>query len=345
MHVKSMIFRGFMMRTPSFLRLMMLALFVVFANTTFAQTTREQANAGRIGIMTGSATGTYIKVGGDLEQILRDRSELRIVPMVGRGSLQNVEDLIYFYYTDAALVQSDVLELIRIQKPDGLEVRRLAYIARIYDEEIHVVASANSPIRTIGDLRGQRVNIGTPLSGSQVTSQLLLPFFGIDVIPSSFSNREALDKILNGELDAMIFVQKKPASILRNLDDPKAVTLVEVGLSDPMRQVYVSAEFLPEDYPGIVDGKGSPTIAVPAILAVYDNFARNSPRAINLETFAYELVDHLPDLQRNRPERWSDVDLDFEVPGWPRYQPMANALANRGPSRRTCLIPTPLCGN
>lgn len=304
----------------------------------FAQSSVTEANKGRIGIMTGSASGTYIKVGGDLTKVMDGKRGLRIVPMVGKGSQQNVNDLLYFRQTDAAIVQADVLELIRRDNSKKIEQERLAYIARIYDEEIHVVARTSSDIRTIGDLDGKRVNIGGPGSGSQMTSNILLSFFDLRVQLSELSNSDALEGIIKGDLDAMIFVQKKPSSLLKGVSDPSKIAILPLEITEPMKVIYTAASFSSEDYPNLIAGREIDTIAVPAVLAVYDNFARNGSRYLNLEKFSHELVSVMDTLKSKYPARWRDTDIRTEVPGWKRFEPMDDALNNRGIRKRKTLF-------
>lgn len=316
------------MLKPKFAFAMITALCASFGAHAQQQSVAE-ANKGRVGIMTGSATGTYVKVGGDLTKTLDGERGLRVVTMVGKGSVQNIEDLIYFKFTDAALVQSDVLELLRRKKADGIEVQRLDYIAKIYDEELHLVVRKGASIRTLGDLSGKRVNMGGKGSGSAITSGLLTSLLGLEVKKRQKSNDQALAGLFDGSIDAMFFVQKKPASLLRNLseEEKRKVEIISINITDAMRVAYTEAAFTASDYPGLIDAKPVETIAVPAILAVYNNFAVGGDRYNNLENFSYELVQHLEDLKRKYPGRWADTDLNDTVPGWNRFPPMANALA------------------
>jgi len=288
----------------------------------------SEANKGRIGVMTGSASGTYIKVGGDLSNVIDGKSGLRIVAMVGKGSVKNIEDLIYFRHTDSALVQSDVLELTRRNKPKGIEVERLAYIAKIYNEELHLVARKSSNIRDISDLQNKIVNVGGVGSGSAITSQLILSLLDIEVEKKQFSNTDAFNRLVDDKIDAMFFVQKKPSNMLLNTKKSNLIELIPIPLTEQMAIAYNSTTFEMDDYPNLVDGKGIETIAVSAILAVYDNFAKNGERYNNLEKFVYELKSNLNELKKRYPKRWGATDLNHTVPGWRRFIPMQNAINN-----------------
>lgn len=172
------------------------------------------------------------------------------------------------------------------------------------------------------------MNIGSRGSGSRITSEILLSFFELPVNRSELSNSDAIRALLEGKIDAMIFVEKKPADIISKVRDKSKIMVVPIELTEPMEEVYARASFSEDDYPGVVVGKGLETIAVPAILAVYNNFAKNGQRYQNLTKFSRELVANIGVLQQKEPKRWASTDLREKVPGWPRYEPMQDAINN-----------------
>ena len=50
---------------------------------------RELVNAGVVGIVSGGVTGTYVRIAADLADALDDGYELRILPIIGKGSVRN----------------------------------------------------------------------------------------------------------------------------------------------------------------------------------------------------------------------------------------------------------------
>src|SRR5690606_4186996 len=69
-------------------------------------TNSARANSGTIGIISGGADGTYIRIAADLANVL-DGENLRILPMIGRGSLQNLRDIMFLRGVDIGIVQMD----------------------------------------------------------------------------------------------------------------------------------------------------------------------------------------------------------------------------------------------
>ena len=81
---------------------------------TQAHTTKvEQVNGGTVGIISGAITGTYARIATDLSAVLDNGNELRVLPIMGKGSVQNITDILYLRGIDIGIVQSDVLKFIR----------------------------------------------------------------------------------------------------------------------------------------------------------------------------------------------------------------------------------------
>ena len=47
-------------------------------------------------------------------------------------------------------------------------------VARVYDDQLHLVTTSGGPVRTVADLRGRRVSVGAPGSGTEITATRLL---------------------------------------------------------------------------------------------------------------------------------------------------------------------------
>src|SRR5215207_6742553 len=69
----------------------------------------SRVNAGTVGIVSGGADGTYIRIAADLANVL-DSENLRVLPMIGRGSLQNLRDIMFLRGVDIGIVQMDARE-------------------------------------------------------------------------------------------------------------------------------------------------------------------------------------------------------------------------------------------
>ena len=116
---------------------------------------RERINRGTVGVISGGVNGTYIRITSDLINVL-DGDDLRILSILGKGSAQNIADLLYLRGIDVAIVQSDVLEFLRRQGTYPTIHKRVNYITKLYNEEFHLLA--RDDIASVQDLAGKQVN-------------------------------------------------------------------------------------------------------------------------------------------------------------------------------------------
>src|SRR3954451_17599867 len=70
---------------------------------------RNAATAGTVGIVSGGVDGTYVRIAADLAAVLDDGDRLRVLPIIGKGSVRNLLDVIFVRGVDIGIVQSDVL--------------------------------------------------------------------------------------------------------------------------------------------------------------------------------------------------------------------------------------------
>src|SRR5438093_12350859 len=66
----------------------------IFNYTAGNKGTRERLNANTVTVMTGTIGGTYVQFGADLASVLDDGDQIRVLPIVGRGSVQSIADIL-----------------------------------------------------------------------------------------------------------------------------------------------------------------------------------------------------------------------------------------------------------
>jgi TRAP transporter TAXI family solute receptor len=102
-------------------------------------------------------------------------------------------------------------------KPSIAELR---LIANLYPETIHVVVKKGSGIKSIAELKGKRVALDEPGSGTLVNARLVLAAYGLkesDIKPEYIKPNQASDKMKDGALDAFFFVGGAPAGAIAEL--------------------------------------------------------------------------------------------------------------------------------
>ncbi|WP_415404121.1 TAXI family TRAP transporter solute-binding subunit [Tateyamaria sp. SN3-11] len=308
-----------------------IAIFIGAALQPSSVTAQGSASANRdtVGIMAGSVRGTYSRFAQDMADALDQEGRLRVIAQLGRGSIKNVDDLLFLRGVDLAIVQSDVLEWYRQNGVEGVSDigSKINYVMKLYNEEIHFLVRED--ILSIKDLDGQRVSMGGAGSGTFLTSTQVFGSFGIAPIPLNMSNSEAVSGVRSGDLAGAVFVVGKPASYFSEITLGDGVKLLPVEIDRQLEdRGYISTVLTSSDYPNLVrEGVSIESIAVGAVLAAY-NWKSSSSRYDRVRNFTEDLLGALPRLQSDPSfhPKWKDVDPFATVPGWKRFSAASEAL-------------------
>lgn len=295
--------------------------------------------AATVGIMTGGIGGTFLQIGSDLSSVV-NTDKLRVMPFVGRGSVQNLGDLLYFRGVDLALLAADSVRTAESQKLYPGFRRRVDYIAKLYDEEIHVLAGPD--VHAFSDLAGKTVNLGAVGAGTAVTAPALFEASKISVNPTYENSTVALEKLKRGEIAAMMVVNGKPSQLIAAIPANSGLHLPSLPMSETLLDTYVPTKFTHADYPALTaENETVETFAVPVLLTAYSWPAR-SPRYRNLAALTDFFFSHLTELhQASYHEKWHEVNLRARVPGWTRA-PYAQQWLDRSVSRDAAALPVPV---
>jgi TRAP transporter TAXI family solute receptor len=283
---------------------------------------RELVNSGTVGIISGGITGTYVRIAADLADALDDGYTMRVLPVIGKGSVRNIEDLLLLHGIDIAIVQSDVLDFYkRTNLYPGIE-DKIDYITRLYNEEVHVLARAE--FASVDDLRGHRVNFGTEGSGTFMAAGIIFDELGIKVDVTTFPDPEALTKLRAGDIDALVFVGGQPLALVSQIQANSGLKLLPIP-KDRVHASYIATTLTAASYPHLIPpGQTVPTLAVGAVMAAYA-WPKDSPRNAKVERFVDRFFDDFGRLkQPPYHPKWQQVDLRAPLPGWRRL-PAARA--------------------
>jgi uncharacterized protein len=174
----------------------------------------------RIG--TGGTAGTYYPVGGMIANAVSQPGKIIVTAQASNGSVANVNG-IAGGALESGFSQADVATWA--QTGTGLyegkpSVPGLRLIANLYPESVHIVVRKGSGIKTVFDLKGKRVALDEPGSGTLVDARLILAAYGIkeaDIKPEYIKPNQAGDKMKDGALDAFFFVGGAPAGAIAEL--------------------------------------------------------------------------------------------------------------------------------
>jgi TRAP transporter TAXI family solute receptor len=129
-------------------------------------------------------------------------------------------DVAFWAYTGTGVMEG---------KPPAKGLRT---IAALFSEHIHLVALANSGINSVKDLKGKRVSLDEPGSGTYVDAKLILEANGIgvkDVKAEALKGNAAVDALRNGKIDAFFVVAGYPTGAVVDLASSTKIKLVPIS--------------------------------------------------------------------------------------------------------------------
>ena len=195
-----------------------------------------QAQQTFITIGTGGVTGVYYPTGGAICRLVnKDRKEHGV-----RCSVESTGGSVYNTRTiregelDFGVVQSDVqsaaMEGVRAFENDE-PYADLRAVFSVHPEPMHVMVRADSGINSVSDMKGKRVNIGNPGSGTRVLAGVLMDAAGVTpddfALAAELKSSEQSAALCDGKLDAAIW-----AAGLPNGSSMEATSTCEIKLLD-----------------------------------------------------------------------------------------------------------------
>lgn len=311
------------------------------------QRLRGQVNAGLVTIILGGLDSGDLSDATDLVTTVKG-AHLRILPVAGEGAAKDLTDLLFARGIDIAVVQTDVLASLKRQAPfPGIE-NFLQYVCKLYDEEVHILASRE--IHSLDDLASKPVNFGPVESGTFVTASAIFGALGIGVEITTLPQPLALDKLRRGEIAALVYTAAKPARLFQAIRPEEGLHFLSISAPETLRGRYEQAPLNAADYPGLIEeDKPVSTLAVGTVLAVY-NWPAGTERYRNVAHFVDTFFGRLAELGMSRhPPKWREVDIDASLPGWTRFAPASqwikSAERDREKPTRVAGPPLPMEGS
>jgi len=239
-------------------------------------------------INTGGTAGTYFPIGGLIANAISNPPGSRTcadggscgVPGVvatavaSNGSVANVS-AIATGAAQSGFTQSDVAYWafnasgIYEGRP---KVDVLRAIANLYPESFHLVARKGAGIKTIKDLKGKRVSLDEPGSGTLVDARLILAAYGLtekDMKAEYLKSQQAADKLKDNALDAFFSVSGWPLGAIAELAATTGIDLVPIDGPEAENLIKTYSFFAADEIPdGAYKGvNGVKTVSVNAIWA------------------------------------------------------------------------------
>lgn len=276
---------------------------VVAAFLPFGLATAQEAKFIRIG--TGAAGGTYFPIGGLIANAISNPPGSAPCELGGscgvpgvvaaavstQGSVENAQ-AVADGRLDLALCQADVASFAYTgggpwaPKPP---LKNLRAVANLYPELLHAVVRRDSRIGSVAEMRGKRINLGEPNSGTLSIARSVLRAHNVPprALSASFlSLNRASTLLLDGKIDGFFMVGGYPLAAVTGIAEAQPITLLPVHDAAAKRLMqehsFFSRSTIPAGtYPGVPEVE---TLAVGAQLVVMaeaaDDFVYAITRAL-----------------------------------------------------------------
>lgn len=308
------------------------------SGTSSYEAMRRQENEIAVTLLVSGLAGTGARFAEDIRNVVNDMQPggVRVLPVLGNGGLQNLNDVLFLKSIDMGIVGEDNLRLLEKKNPRlyaGI-AQRIQYITKLYNSEFHVLA--RSDIMSFDDLRGKKVDFSLKDSPTEAGAEFIFDALKIDVEQTNYDVFEAIDKLRKGEISAMVILSGAPhAALLRVLKKGDPVHFLALDRESlPNHDLntifanYLPAEITHQEYPNLVpEGTAVPTVASRALLVAYawpEGSARYNKIANFVDAF-FSKIDQFHSAARH--PKWKEVNLAAEMPGWTRFKPAADWLA------------------
>src|SRR5215471_15799931 len=286
----------------------------------------DRMNANTLILVTGNPGFIYSEFGNDLAAVLNNADELRILPVVSQGGVQNIRDVRFLKGVDIGFSATNYMAFVRKSGdiPDLSD--KIVYIARISIDHVNVVT--RSDITKLEQLRGKKVNFSSKGSGNEMTCHDIFDGLKIPVEEVNLGPADAFEKLKNREIAATVLTTGAPATVLKPLKASDGYRLIPVPAIGSLMDDYVPARLTSADYPNLIaPGETVDTIAASIVLIAY-NWPKGTDRYQRIDRFAKAFFAKFADFQKPpRNPKWRETNLFATIRGWKRFDGADAALA------------------
>src|SRR6056300_63542 len=213
-----------------------------------------------INILTGGTSGVYYPLGVGLSKIYGEKIKgSKVQVQSTKASVENL-NLIQSGKGEIAFVLGDSVKYGWEGNAEAgfqSKLENLRGIAGIYPNYVHIVASKSSNIKSIADLKGKRVSVGAPKSGTELQARAILKASGmsyddlgkVEYLPFG----QSVELIKNRQIDATVQSAGLGVASIKDLANSVEVVIVEIpeSLIAKLGAPYVSATIPGGTYQGV----------------------------------------------------------------------------------------------
>ncbi|RSD29443.1 TAXI family TRAP transporter solute-binding subunit [Mesobacillus subterraneus] len=276
-------------------------------------------------ILTGGTGGTYFPLGGSFAKIVSEATGVETNAETTGASAENMQSIkdnkgeIAFTQTDIASYATEGKLMF-----DGNKIDNIKAIGTLYPETIQIVTTEKSGIKTVEDLKGKKVSIGAPGSGTAANAEQILEVYGLslsDIKKQDLSFDESVTGIKDGTIDAAFVTAGTPTAAVEELSATEKVVIVpvEADKADALieKYPYYAKEVVPSGTYKLASEV--PTVAVLAMLVVKSDLSDELVYDITKSIFEnLDQVTHAKAKQIKLENALNGVGIDVH-PGAQKY--------------------------
>ncbi|MGV8146967.1 MAG: TAXI family TRAP transporter solute-binding subunit [Alkaliphilus sp.] len=256
-----------------FMALMLLVSLIVVGCGETADTGSEEVQF--VTIATGGSAGAYFALGGTVAKLLNENLENVNASVQSTGASAINSTLMGEGKIEVAFAMNDVVSYAFTGTEvfaDKGKFENIRGIASLYPNFVQIITLKGSGIKEIEDMRGKRIGVGAPGSGTEVNARQILAAHGItydDIDADFLSYAEAAEQMKNGAIDAAFLTSGIPNAAVLDLATTQDVVIV------PIRREIIESSlakdfpfYSPEEIPGGMydQAEAVPTAAVTTVL-------------------------------------------------------------------------------
>ncbi|MFC1824973.1 TAXI family TRAP transporter solute-binding subunit [Thermodesulfobacteriota bacterium] len=270
-----------------------------------------------LGLKTGSTKGTYYQIARDLS-LLSKGYKLRLNVMPSEGSVENIIGILADEKVHLAIVQDDVMAFIKLEseqqsadKVYRAVIDKTRWVFPLYNEEIHVLGKKS--ISSFEQLQGKRVAVGSPGSGTRLTSNLMFSLSGIKPAKEIETGaQDSLSALMRNQVDAMIQVAGYPVKLFEEFSNPRGFHLI------PVTNRKVLELYTPSLIPRKTYNWQNASIDTAAVKAALVTIDYDGKVCDLIGKLGETITDNIDWLRKYGHPKWKSVDLDFKMRLWNR---------------------------
>ncbi|WP_077211228.1 TAXI family TRAP transporter solute-binding subunit [Bacillus dakarensis] len=234
-----------------------------------------------LSIVTGGTGGTYYPLGGSFANMVTDATGIQTTAETSGASAENMTTL-KNGDAEIAFSQTDIASYAKEGKLmfEGNAVENVQAIGTLYPETIQIVTTADSGITSVEDLKGKKVSIGAPGSGTAANAEQILEIHGLtldDIEKQDLSFDESTAGIQDGNIDAAFVTAGTPTGSVEGLSATEDVVIVPITQEKIDALIEKYPYYVKDEVPAGTYGleEAVTTVAVQAMLVVTDSLSED----------------------------------------------------------------------